>query len=262
MPAHRSALSQRAPRASAGGRHRSEPAPRPERSRPLGSRSLGGRAAVFGATGATTAAVLGLGVGLAAPLDAGAAVRPATPVAPATAVQHPAAVHQPGAVHHPAAVHQPGAVHHRSGTRVGIVKSPVSPVLAPARVTHPVRKAKVQPSTLGVRAVRLAATRAGDPYVWGAEGPRAFDCSGLVQWVFDHLHRDLPRTAGAQYDATRHISHSQARAGDLIFFASGGQIYHVAIYAGHGWIWAAPYPGKDVEKEKLWTNDFLVGRVR
>lgn len=117
-------------------------------------------------------------------------------------------------------------------------------------------------SSLGVRAVQLAATRAGDPYVYGGDGPHSFDCSGLVQWVYRHLDTELPRTAGAQYSVTRHISHSQARVGDLIFFAHGGRIYHVAIYAGHGWIWAAPYPGRAVEKEKLWTSNYLVGRVR
>lgn len=122
-------------------------------------------------------------------------------------------------------------------------------------------KAQAAPK-IGVAAVRLAATRVGDPYVYGAEGPRAFDCSGLVMWVYDHLGKHLPRTAGSQYYATRHIAHSELQPGDLIFFARGGTVYHVAIYAGHGWIWAAPYPGKDVEKEKLWTSNFMAGRVR
>lgn len=135
--------------------------------------------------------------------------------------------------------------------------------VAPAHVVHASRAIpSAVVSSLGVRAVQLAATRAGDPYVYGGDGPHSFDCSGLVQWVYRHLDTDLPRTAGAQYSATRHIPHSQARVGDLIFFAHGGRIYHVAIYAGHGWIWAAPYPGRAVEKEKLWTSNYLVGRVR
>jgi cell wall-associated NlpC family hydrolase len=120
----------------------------------------------------------------------------------------------------------------------------------------------VQTETLGERAVADAARLAGDPYEYGADGPNAFDCSGLTRYVYGELGISLPHNAAAQYDDVTHIPASQMRPGDLIFFADSGGIYHVGIYAGDDSIWHAPHSGTSVQRDQLWTSDFLVGRVR
>ena len=112
------------------------------------------------------------------------------------------------------------------------------------------------------RVVHVAASKAGTPYVYGADGPRAFDCSGYTKWVFSKMGRHLPRTASAQSGAVRHVGRSARHRGDLVFFQSGGHVYHVAIYAGHNRVWHSPRPGQSVKREHLWTNAVSYGRVR
>jgi cell wall-associated NlpC family hydrolase len=114
----------------------------------------------------------------------------------------------------------------------------------------------------GQKVVRVAATRKGAAYRWGAIGPRRFDCSGLTKWSFARVGKRLPRTSSAQYRATRHISRSHRRPGDLVFFMSGGHVYHVGIYAGHGKMWHAPKTGDHVRKATIWTSRVRYGRVR
>jgi cell wall-associated NlpC family hydrolase len=114
----------------------------------------------------------------------------------------------------------------------------------------------------GSKAVHVAATRKGSPYVWGASGPNKFDCSGLTKWVYGRVGKRLPRTTNQQYAATAHISAKSRRAGDLVFFKSGRNVYHVGIYAGGGRIWHAPKPGDRVKLATLWTSHVSYGRVR
>ncbi len=105
-----------------------------------------------------------------------------------------------------------------------------------------------------------AASLKGRPYRYGATGPRAFDCSGYVKYVYARNGIKLPRTAQQQYRASRKISKSQIRKGDLVFFG-GAHKYHVAVYAGDGMIWHAPRSGKTVRKVKIWTSNWSAGRV-
>jgi peptidoglycan DL-endopeptidase CwlO len=116
-------------------------------------------------------------------------------------------------------------------------------------------------STIGQKAVYLASLQAGKPYVYGAEGPSSFDCSGLVQYVFKQLGRSLPRTAEEQYEATTRVSQYNKEIGDLIFFGTPGNIYHVGIYAGDGKMWAAPHSGATVSLVTIWSTSYSVGRV-
>lgn len=96
----------------------------------------------------------------------------------------------------------------------------------------------------------------------GGTSPRTgFDCSGLTQYAYARVGKHLPRTAQQQYRATIRISRG-ARPGDLIFFFSGGTAYHVAIYAGRGYIYHAPRAGKRVSLVRLWTSAVRIGRVR
>jgi len=112
------------------------------------------------------------------------------------------------------------------------------------------------------RVVRIAASKAGAPYRWGASGPRAFDCSGYTQWVFRKVGRWLPHNSAAQARRTKHVRKSHRKRGDLVFFHSGGHVYHVGIYAGNNRIWHSPRPGKRVHKERIWTRAVFYGRVR
>lgn len=116
-------------------------------------------------------------------------------------------------------------------------------------------------STIGEKAVYLASLQKGKPYVYGATGPYSFDCSGLVQYVFRQLGRNLPRTAEAQYEASVHVAQSAKQPGDLIFFGSPGSIYHVGIYAGNGYMWAAPETGGVVSLRPIYSSTYHVGRI-
>ncbi len=109
--------------------------------------------------------------------------------------------------------------------------------------------------------LHIAASKRGAPYRYGATGPRAFDCSGYTQWVFARVGRHLPRTSRAQARATRHVSRSHRRPGDLVFFSHHGRVYHVAIYAGGNQVWHAPRTGERVHRERLWTSSVSYGRV-
>ncbi|MEJ5945937.1 C40 family peptidase [Pseudokineococcus basanitobsidens] len=129
--------------------------------------------------------------------------------------------------------------------------------------TGPAAPAAEAASSTGSKAVAAAATRAGMPYVWGATGPRSFDCSGLTQWSFKQAGKSLPRTAAQQRSAVRRVLTRDARVGDLIFFHnSSGHVYHVGIYAGNRQLWDAPKPGRVVSKRTIWTKSGLSwGRV-
>lgn len=75
----------------------------------------------------------------------------------------------------------------------------------------------------------------GNPYVWGGTSlTKGADCSGFVQSVFKNYNVKLPRSSREQANAGTKISTSELRAGDLVFYARGGTIDHVAIYIGNG----------------------------
>jgi hypothetical protein len=116
-------------------------------------------------------------------------------------------------------------------------------------------------------AMGVAVAQRGKPYVYGAAGPRAFDCSGLTSFAFHRAgFRAMPRTAAAQAGFARHISRARMHRGDLIFFTGGGGVYHVGLYAGifhgHRMVLHAPYPGQRVRVQRLWTNAWFPGTLR
>ncbi|MDN7037786.1 NlpC/P60 family protein [Lactiplantibacillus plantarum] len=77
---------------------------------------------------------------------------------------------------------------------------------------------------------------ATNKYVYGAEGPSAFDCSGLVEYTLKKLGISFPRTSGEQYKASKHVSNP--KPGDLVFFGPGGS-EHVGVYTGNGEFYSA-----------------------
>jgi cell wall-associated NlpC family hydrolase len=114
-----------------------------------------------------------------------------------------------------------------------------------------------------VRSVlRVAENQKGKPYSYGGAGPRVFDCSGLVMYVFGRaVGRQLPHNAAAQYQSVVHIKRSEVQPGDLVFQASGGVPYHVGIYAGHGKWWHSPHSGTTVRKQRIYHGHKVYGRV-
>jgi len=96
-----------------------------------------------------------------------------------------------------------------------------------------------------------AESRIGMPYVWGAAGPRAFDCSGLVQWSLARAGVVMPRVAVDQARTGPSVPVADLQPGDLLFYhtdpTAPTYISHVAIYLGDGMMLQAPEPGMDVE---------------
>ncbi|MET8244792.1 NlpC/P60 family protein [Streptomyces sp. NPDC005202] len=100
------------------------------------------------------------------------------------------------------------------------------------------------PNSRAAAALAYAYQKLGSPYVWGATGPDAFDCSGLVQAAYRSAGISLPRTTYTQINAGRRVSRAELLPGDLVFFYSG--ISHVGIYVGNGRMIHAPNPSAPV----------------
>lgn len=108
----------------------------------------------------------------------------------------------------------------------------------------------MQANDVLIRAISLV----GTPYVWGGNTPDSgFDCSGLVNYVFrDMLDLRLPRTSRElAVLASPSVDAPSLATGDLVFFASGGQVTHVGIYVGDGRFVHAPRTGGVVRLERL-----------
>lgn len=114
-------------------------------------------------------------------------------------------------------------------------------------------------SLQGRRALAYAMDQIGKPYVWGAEGPDAFDCSGLTARAWQHAGHAIPRTSQEQWRRLPHVPLNQLRPGDLVIYHSGAT--HVGIYAGSGRVVQAPRPGGKVKLTPLAT-DPPIGAVR
>lgn len=114
--------------------------------------------------------------------------------------------------------------------------------------------------------LKVAIRQKGDPYVYGADGPRSFDCSGLTMFSYGKAGLYLPRSSDAQARYARRIPKKKLHRGDLVFFHSGRSVYHVALYLGrhHGkrYILHAPQPGKRVKRDPIWTHSWYAGTLR
>ncbi|WP_437075266.1 NlpC/P60 family protein [Streptomyces sp. enrichment culture] len=108
----------------------------------------------------------------------------------------------------------------------------------------PAPAAASAPDSRASAAISYAYSKLGSPYVWGATGPDAFDCSGLVQAAYRSAGVELPRTTYAQIGAGRRVSRSELLPGDLVFFYSA--ISHVGLYIGNGQMIHAPNPSAPV----------------
>jgi hypothetical protein len=114
--------------------------------------------------------------------------------------------------------------------------------------------------------VDLAARLIGRPYVWGAEGPDAFDCSGLTQYVYQEVGIDLPRRAINQSKFGERVGRRLER-GDLLFFSNDSRqslVTHVGLYEGGGMMIDASKRHGRVRRDSLdhpyWVERFMFAR--
>ncbi|MEU3403509.1 NlpC/P60 family protein [Streptomyces sp. NPDC006670] len=121
----------------------------------------------------------------------------------------------------------------------------------PARTTPP--------TAAGDSALRYAAAQIGKPYVWGAEGPASFDCSGLTSQAWEHAGRSIPRTSQEQWAQLPRVPLDRLRPGDLVVYFP--KATHVALYIGDGKVIQAPRPGAKVKVSPIAANP-LLGAVR
>ncbi|MEV7614681.1 NlpC/P60 family protein [Streptomyces sp. NPDC089799] len=98
-------------------------------------------------------------------------------------------------------------------------------------------------------ALAAAKTKLGSAYISGAEGPTAFDCSGLTQWAYKQAGVGITRTTWTQAKEGTRIPLSQLQPGDLVFFYS--DLHHVGLYAGNGMTLHASNPRGGVKYEKI-----------
>ena len=121
------------------------------------------------------------------------------------------------------------------------------------------------PSGAAGRAVAFARSQLGKPYIWGASGPSAYDCSGLVMAAHRHAGVWLPRVSREQWNAGPHVGLGSLAPGDLVFFAynagNPATIHHVGMYVGGGVMVEAPYSGASVRIGSIGRRDY-VGAVR
>ena len=86
----------------------------------------------------------------------------------------------------------------------------------------------------GQEAVNIAKQYLGTPYVWGGETPSGFDCSGLMQYVYNKMGYDISRTTYTQINDGKAVSKNDLQPGDLVFFGDSSAPHHVGMYIGNG----------------------------
>jgi len=124
------------------------------------------------------------------------------------------------------------------------------------------------PNPAALTAINYACGQRGLPYVWGGDGPdggdAGFDCSGLTRAAYSAAGISLPRTAQTQFAAGPRISDGQPLLpGDLVFYGTAGNIHHVGLYIGAGFMINAPTFGKPVQVMRYhYTHDDFYGATR
>ncbi|MEU4672532.1 NlpC/P60 family protein [Amycolatopsis sp. NPDC023774] len=130
---------------------------------------------------------------------------------------------------------------------------PVLASTASAATAAPAASASAN-ARVGATALGRALTQQGKPYVWGAAGPNAYDCSGLVVWAFKQVGVALPHSSRLQSTAGVAVSKAALQPGDLVFFYT--PVSHVGIYAGGGMVLHASRPGVPVKLSPLSSMPF------
>ncbi len=110
-------------------------------------------------------------------------------------------------------------------------------------------------------ALRAADSVRGVPYVYAANGPDSFDCSGLTRWAYALAGVGLPRTSRQQWTVGPHPALADLQPGDLLFWANNVNdpttIHHVALYVGAGWMIHAPHTGDVVRYARVYLDGYI-----
>jgi cell wall-associated NlpC family hydrolase len=121
-------------------------------------------------------------------------------------------------------------------------------------------------STAAQTALSFALDQLGKPYVWGAEGPDSYDCSGLTMRAYESAGYQLPRTAAEQSMVGTPVDVADLLPGDLLFYATDpsdlATVHHVVMYAGAGLVVHAPHSGDVVRLGPMWLGPEYAGAVR
>jgi cell wall-associated NlpC family hydrolase len=228
---------------------------------PASTPSLAFRAAVV-ATGTTAAALLTL-LPAAPPAPAPTAVVAApgeSAPAPFQAARHALGTTTSGGL----SVAAPQAVTPAPAAGAPAVQAPAAgapAVQAPVALVAAAKPAAPAVAAAAGRrssAMSIAMGKLGSPYRWGAAGPGAFDCSGLVYWSYRQLGTTLPRSSSAQSRVGTPVSKGALQPGDLVFFYR--PVSHVAIYIGGGRVVHASTSGQPVKISKLGDMPFATAR--
>ncbi|WP_137723785.1 C40 family peptidase [Prescottella subtropica] len=138
----------------------------------------------------------------------------------------------------------PGVTQAQVDSAIGAIAPGIAQQFGTGSVAPELPAAPAPVSSLGQQAVKAAESRLGSPYVYGAAGPDAFDCSGLVQWSYQQAGLNLPRTSYQQAAAGIAVSYDDLQPGDVVSFYNGS---HSGIYAGNGNVIHASTAGQPVK---------------
>jgi cell wall-associated NlpC family hydrolase len=114
---------------------------------------------------------------------------------------------------------------------------------------RPVACPQVYTGDKGSKAAQFACNQIGKSYVWDADGPDSYDCSGLTMASWRSVGVTLPHNAYQQKQTTTPVSKANLKPGDLVYYYS--DVHHVVIYVGNNWVVSAPTFGEDVQMQKL-----------
>ncbi|NIO43175.1 MAG: hypothetical protein GTO41_25290 [Burkholderiales bacterium] len=140
-----------------------------------------------------------------------------------------------------------------------------SPNVADDNISSNSERATRADRDTALKAATHAKDMVGQPYRYGGNTPRGFDCSGLVHYSYARVGVDVPRTTRAQLSAGIPVTARSLREGDLVFFNQEGKKFsHVGIYIGGGRFVHAPSSGKRVRVDRLdkryWRQHFAAAR--
>lgn len=108
-------------------------------------------------------------------------------------------------------------------------------------------------------AIAFAESQIGKPYQWGGAGPGSYDCSGLVMVAWGKAGISFPHSAQDQYDLTRRVAIANLLPGDLVFYGTPADVYHVGLYIGNGDMVDAPETGENVSIQSIYGPNLLAG---
>ena len=114
---------------------------------------------------------------------------------------------------------------------------------------RPVTCPQVYTGDAGSKAAKFACAQIGKKYVWAADGPDSYDCSGLTLAAWRSVGVSLPHNAYEQKQVTKSVSFASLKPGDLVFYYS--DVHHVVIYIGNGYVVSAPTFGEPVQEQKI-----------